>query len=195
MATYDSIKFNIDRARQVILEECDKVMRNAIEKHFGSLEYAGHLSEISSNGTTSYDYEVIFEDIRAWVMFFGMGQEMEDSDKNPYLYEYYDSEFWTVGRPQYGSGRGTVVKRGAGPYSQYDYRSGNLKHYDSGAEPQGEPLKNWQQKMFNIKSTEDFWDTIEKIHNSFLEGFNSDALPNIERRFVTECFTIEQHKI
>lgn len=195
MATYDSIKFDIDRARQVILDECDKVMRIAIEKHFGKLKYSGSIGEIYNNGITSIDYEVIFEDVRAWVMFFGMGQEMEDSDKNPYLYEYYDSDFWTVGRPQYGAGRGTVVKRGAGAYDQYDYRTGVLRHYDKGAEPQGEPLKGWQQKAFNIKPTEDFWETIREIHSSFLEGFNNDALPNIERRFAIECFDIEQHKI
>ena len=195
MATYNSIKFDIDMARRVILDECDKVMKSAIEKHFSELEYSGYIGGSSTDGTISLDYEVIFKDIRAWVMFFGMGQEMEDSDKNPYLYDYYDSDFWTVGRPQYGGNRGAVVKRGASAYDQYDYKSGTLKHYDSGAEPQGELLKSWQQKAFSKKPTVDFWNTIEKIYASFIEGFNSNALSNIERRFVTECFYIDEHTI
>lgn len=190
MATYDSIKFNIDRARQVILDECDKVMRSAIEKHFESLKpYYGYLGGSVTDGTISWDYTVYFMDIRAWVMFFGMGQGM-DKD-NPYLDEYKSSSFWATGRPD----DGTVVKRGAGPYKQYDYRKGELRDYETGAEPQGEPLKHWQQKAFDIKPEKDFWEVIEKIRDSFLEGFNNNALPNIERRFATECFTIEQHKI
>lgn len=189
MATYDSIKFDIDRARQVILDECDSVMKNAINQHMGSLEYPGTLYG-PDREVTSLEYEVVFEDVRAWVMFFGRGQGI--THENPYLDEYMSNEkLWADGRPR----SGTVVRRGSGPYSQYDYKTGELKHYESGTEPQGEALKPWQQKMLRIDPKVNFWDTIEKIYNTFLEGFNNIALPNIQRRFTTECFTIEHKTI
>lgn len=187
MATYDSIKFDIDMARVVILDECDKVMRSAIEKHMDSLEYQGYIGGSSTDGTVSWDYTVWFMDIRSWVMFFGMGKAIDW--KNPYLDEYMRSDFWANGR----SKSGALVRRGEGTYSQYDYKTGELKDYE-GTEPQGEELPSGLQAARTQKPSVDFWKTIEEIYNSFLEGFRNTALPNIERRFVTECFAIEQHK-
>lgn len=187
MATYDTIKFNIDIARNIILDECDKVMRSAIEKHFNSLQYSGIVSD-PTRGVISLDYEAVFDDVRAWVMFFGMGKAIDW--QNPYLDEYMKSDFWADGR----SKSGALVRRGEGTYSQYDYKTGTLEYYE-GTEPAGEELPSGLQASRTERPSVDFWQTIEKIYYSFLEGFNNTALPNIERRFVTECFTIEQHKI
>ena len=189
MAAYDSIKFNIDFARMVILDECDKVMKDAINRHLGSLEYPGAIYG-SEREVISLEYNVVFEDIRAWVMFFGQGLAIEWN--NPYLDEYMSSGFWANGRPK----SGTIIRRGSDDnYSQYNYKTGELMEGLVGSDPQGEPLEKWQQANLTEKRDVDFWKTIEEIYNTFLEGFNNTALPNIQRRFVTECFTINKHTI
>ena len=189
MATYNSIKFNIDLARVIILDECDAVMKNAINQHLGSLKYPGTIYG-PEREVISLEYNVEFEDIRAWVMFFGRGQGI--THENPYLDKYMRTDFWADGRPK----SGTVVRRGSEEtYSQYNYKTGELERDLTGTDPQGEALKPWQQKMLRIDPEVNFWDTIEKIYNTFLNGFNNTALPNIQRRFVTECFEIDTHTI
>ena len=189
MATYDTVKFDIDLARIIILDECDRVMKNAINQHFSSLKYPGTIYG-SEREIISLDYEVVFEDIRAWVMFFGRGQGI--THDNPYLDEYMRSDFWADGRPK----SGTVVKRGSeNTYSQYNYKTGELEEGLTGADEQGEELKPWQQKLLRINPEVNFWETIEKIYSTFLNDFNNTALPNIQRRFITECFKIDTHTI
>lgn len=187
MATYSTIELNIDRLRQVILEEGDNAMQLAIESNFGGLEYFGDVE--TERELISVNYKAKFDDIRAWVMFFGRGQGL--THKNPFFDEYTKSDFWADGRPR----SGTVVRRGSEEtYSQYNYKTGELEKDLVGTDPQGETLPRWQQALLRIEPEIDFWQTIERTYTTFISNFNNIAIPNINRRFY-ECFDIKQHTV
>ena len=186
MATYSTIELNIDRLRQVILEEGDKAMQLAIESNFGVFDYFGGVE--TEHDLISVNYKAKFDDIRAWVMFFGRGQGL--THDNPFFDEYTTSKFWADGRPRSGA----VVRRGSKGYDQYDYNTGELKHYDSGTEPQGEVLPSWQQALLRINPEIDFWSVIRVTYRTFISNFTNIAIPNINRRYY-ECFVIKQHTV
>lgn len=187
MATYDTLEFNVDRFRQIILEEGNVAMRYAIAHNFGSLKYFSDI--IQTNGVVEIDYDVIFDDVRAWVMFFGQGQGINQD--NPWLEEYKKTDFWAEGRHD----DGTVVKRGYdNSYDQYDYRTGKLRHYEHGADEAGEELEKWQQAGLTKVREVDFWKTIEQTYNSFVTAFTNVSIPRIEMK-MNECFEIKHHSI
>lgn len=177
MATYSTVKVDIDRLRQVILEEGDDAMQLAIVSNFGGLEYFGDFN-YEDITLTSVDYKVHFNDIRAWVMFFGRGQGL--THDNPFFNEYTkDKDLWAEGRPRSGA----IVRRGSQKgYDQYDYKTGELKHYDSGTDPQGEVLPTWYQATMRMNPEINFWDTIDKTYQDFVSNFSNIAIPNINRR-------------
>lgn len=181
MATYNTVRVDIDRLRQVILEEGDDAMQLAIVSNFGVLEYFGDFN-YEDITLTSVDYKVNFNDIRAWVMFFGRGQGI--THDNPFLEDYIEnSGLWADKRPRSGA----VVKRGSdSDYWQYDYspgaNGGVLKHYDQGADDAGDLLEPWQQKLLRMNPRENFWETIEKTYTTFVSNFSNIAIPNINRR-------------
>lgn len=186
MATYQEITFNQERFHDVIVEELDKAMVEAIDEVWASDSYYGQT--IKNKSTNSVEYEIVFNDIRAWVVYFGQGQSLDQT--NPFLDEYMSSNFWASGRPS----DGTVVKRGSSPYDQYNYSSGQLVHYDQGAEPAGQELIAPLQKGISKAPTKDFWESIEKTFDIFCERvglFNE----RIEYRLLSECFEVSDKTV
>lgn len=186
MATYQEIIFNQERFHGVIVEEFDKAMVEAIDEVWASDSYYGQT--IKNKSINGVEYEIVFNDIRAWVVYFGQGQDIDTS--NPFLDEYMSSDFWANGRHS----DGTVVKRGSSPYDQYNYSSGKLVHYDSGAEPAGQELIPPLQKGISKAPTKDFWENIEKTFDVFCERVGL-FVERIEYRLVSECFEVRDKTI
>jgi hypothetical protein len=179
MATYSTVKVDIDMLRRIIVEAGDHALKGAMLDNFGHLKYFNPWASLSSSNIqqgVSSDIQAVFDDIKAWIMFFGRGQGI--THDNPFLKDYIEnSGLWAEGRPH----SGTIVRRGAGKYEQYNYKTGELETYE-GTEPQGEALPTWYQAARRVNPEIDFWDLIEKTYNDFVSNFNYTAIPNINRR-------------
>lgn len=182
MAWYKPLVFNRENFILAVTQEFDKVMEQAIKNRWEvGLDYNGeitaHFKEFNGGS-----YTITFNDLRAWVMFFGSGQYMEDTQGNPYLKEYIDSELWNPAR------RGkSVVGRPAGSYTGFNIDTGELDDDRvSGGKWMGKEIHG---KFRNRKHRDvDFWGLLEMTWRDFV-SLAPNAIKRIEQR-VNEYMTV-----
>lgn len=181
MAWYKPLVFNRENFILAVTQEFDKVMEQAIKNRWEvGLEYNGEITAHSKefNGGS---YTITFNDLRAWVMFFGSGQYMEDTQENPYLKEYIDSVLWNIvrnGKP--------VVGRQAGYYKTVNFDTGEIEVRYSTGTWMGEEIHG---RYRNRKHRDvDFWNLIEMTWRDF-KSLAPNAIKRIEQR-VNEYMTV-----
>lgn len=186
MAWYTPISFNRENFITVVVSEFDKVMMQAISNRFSNLDYENEIAHYRDT-LSGYEYDITFEDLRAWVMFFGSGEYMEGQETNPYLKEYIqESGLWNPLRKS-----GQIVGRPTGEYDRLNLHTGEIEHdtYTTGKRA-GKKLggKYARNKRRNV----DFWNLIEMTWRDF-EALSPNAIKRIEQR-VNEYITVEGKK-
>lgn len=180
MAWYEPLVFNRENFILVVTQEFDKILEQAIKNRWEvGLEYNGEITAQSKefNGRS---YTVTFDDLRAWVMFFGSGEYMESSDENPYLWDYIGSELWNPERWK------AVVGRQMGEYETINFDTGEIeKRYSTGTRAGVMLGGKYRRKK---KREVDFWDLIEKTWQDF-KSLTPNAIKRIEQR-VNEYMTV-----
>ena len=184
MAWYTPISFNRENFVIVVVNEFDKIMMQAISNRFSNLNYEAEIVHYR-DGLTGYEYDITFEDLRAWVMFFGSGEYMESESGNPYLEEYKKSTLWNPHRES-----STVVGRGEGLYTRLDFSNGETyEDYSTG----GRKGKKLGGRYARKKRKEvDFWGLIEMTWRDF-ESLVPNAIDRIDQR-VNEYITVGSKK-
>ena len=190
MAWYTPISFNRENFVIVVVSEFDKIMKQAITNRWEiGLEYEG---EVLAHSKELYgsSYTINFDDLRAWVMFFGSGEYMEKPTSNPYLREYVSQGWngnglWNPLRKSY-----TVVGREEGYYETINFDTGEVEERYSTGKRAGKKLGGKYAR--NKRREIDFWGLIEMTWRDF-ESLVPNATKRIEQR-VNEYITVDSKK-
>lgn len=184
MAKYRELQFNREIFLNIVVEEFDSIMYQAI------MNNGFQRTEETDYNSASYDlfrgkeYVISFSDLRAWVLEYGKGNKLDST--NPYLGDYMRSEYWADGRDT----DGTVVRRGEGAYDTIDFMYGVPIRENKGTEPAGTALPESMQGLW-AKDPEpfvnDLYDAIWEAFVSLLDG----AIRNIENRQNEYMFVVE----
>lgn len=182
MAWYKPLVFNRESFILAVTQEFDKVMEQAIKNRWEvGLEYNGEITAHSKefNGRS---YTITFDDLRAWVMFFGSGEYMESSDENPYLYDYIENSklFNPIRKTKY------VVGRRSGEYETINFDTGEIEERYTTGKRVGRKLGGKYARK--EKRDVDFWSLIEMTWRDF-ESLSPNAIKRIEQR-VNEYMTV-----
>ena len=186
MAWYTPISFNRENFVIVVVSEFDKIMKQAISNRWEiGLEYEGELL-VHSKELYGSSYEINFDDLRAWVMFFGSGEYMENEIENPYLKEYKESILWNPKRES-----GQIVGRPAGEYDRLNLYTGEIE-YDTYSTGKRAGKKLGGKYARNERREVDFWGLIEMTWRDF-KSLTPNAIQRIEQR-VNEYITVDSKK-
>lgn len=185
MATYDVLVFQEEAFREEVKRICDEALDKAVEICKSDSSFQGESSRTISNSASGKEVEVESGTLKAWVLEYGAGLDMDTS--NPYLGEYFASGL-TSGL------RSTpyVVRRGSGSYQTLNVETGELVTHQGG-NPEGRRLPDWwhSEKGINQKPQPFMQKLLEKTFQTFMEIFdNRYNSIDIDRFYIIQSVTI-----
>ena len=186
MATYTRIVFSEQAFNNEILRICDQALDDAIGHILGNEWFQGSTpQQADSNGMESY-FIIPANSLKAWIVEYGQGRGAE-TDRNPYWDDYLKSGLTHENRPS----DGTVLKRGSDDYYSVDFTHGEIRHYDRGAEPSGDPVNQGLQKASTRKAEPFLQDLLREAFRVFEASFENYIKNfNMQKCFITTQETV-----